>query len=66
MAQNSEIVEMDKRTAIFPIRIPEITKEYLDKMTPKQKSELNEKILLTIAESIHMAHFDPKLYLASE
>ena len=66
MAQNIELVEMDKRTAIFPIRIPEITKDYLDKMSAKQKSELNEKILITIAESIHMAHFDPKLYLTSE
>jgi hypothetical protein len=61
-----ELNEMDKRTEIYPIRVPEITKHHLDKLSPKQKSELNEKILLAIAEAIHMANFDPKLYLASD
>jgi len=66
MAQNIELVEMDKRDSIFQIRIPTVTKDYLDKLSTKQKSELNEKILITIAKAIHMANFDPKLYLASE
>ncbi len=36
-----ELNEMDKRTEIYPIRVPEITKHHLDKLSAKQKSELN-------------------------
>ena len=58
--------EIDKRDLIFQIRIPTVTKDFLEKLTTKQKTELNEKILLVMSETIHMANFDPKIYLTSE
>lgn len=66
MSNNIDLSEMDKRTEIYSLKIPEVTKHYLDKLSQKQKVEMNEKILLVITETIHMANFDPKVYLTEE
>ena len=66
MAQNFDLSEIDKRLETYSLKIPEVTKHYIDKLSQKQKVELNERILLVITETIHMANFDPKIYLTSE
>jgi hypothetical protein len=56
----------DKLTEQFMIRIPEITKTGLDKLTPTLKKKLNHEILILMARIIHESKFDPRLYLSSE
>lgn len=57
---------MDKRTETYSLRVPEITKTKIDRLSPVWKSELNDKLLLTIAKVLHDSEFDPKIYLSSE
>jgi len=42
-------LDTDKRTEDFSLRIPEYTKQLLDKLTKHQKSKLNDQILITNA-----------------
>ena len=59
-------LETDKRTEEFSMRIPEITKIELNKLTKHQKSKLIENILITMAQSIHNAKFEPGKYLIED
>ena len=59
-------LETDKRTEEFALRIPEVTKNELDKLTKYQKAKLNDEILITMAKVIHNAKFDPCLYLKTD
>ena len=58
--------ETDKRDDIFQIRIPPAIKSNLEKLSKQQKAELNDEILIVMSKAIHMAHFDPKVYLVTE
>ena len=56
-------IETDKRTEIFSMRIPSITKALIEGLSPTDKTRLNDSILMTIAKCLHEAKFDPRLYL---
>jgi hypothetical protein len=61
-------VEMDKCTEQYTLRIPEITKAYLDKLTPEEKKVLKNRLLLCMADVIHNSDAikNPMLYLKSD
>ena len=59
-------LQTGKLTAVFPIRVPEITKQGLDKLNTSFKRKLNEELLLTMARILHEAAFDPSVYLKDE
>lgn len=56
---------MDKCTEQFTLRIPEILKCDLDKLTKAQKTDLIQKIILVMARAVHDSKFDPELYVKS-
>jgi len=56
-------IEMDKCTASFAIRIPEILKADMDKLDAGQKKELNLRILVEMARCVHEYNFNPCQYL---
>lgn len=56
-------IEMDKRLKTVSVRVPDVTKIGVDKLDAKQKKDLNEDILVTIARHLHNAAFDPSKYL---
>ena len=58
---------LDKLTEQYTLKIPAITKELIDKLSgeiPDFKKRLNVAILMTMAEEIHKAKFDPAMYLS--
>ena len=57
---------IDKRTADFSLRIPEITKLRLDQLSPAMKRALNDRILILMDRTIHEAEYIPGKYLKSE
>jgi hypothetical protein len=59
-------IEFYKLLDNFSMRVPVITKKLIEKLTPVQKKKLNEKILITIAEVLHDANFNPIKYLKEE
>ena len=59
-------LDTDKRTEDFSLRIPEYTKQLLDKLTKHQKSKLNDQILITMARALHEAKFEPEVYLKED
>jgi len=59
-------LDTDKLTAEFSLRIPEITKADIDRLSKSAKRELNDRILVTMARAIHDARFDPQHYLKSD
>jgi len=58
--------EIDKCTEVHTIRIPEITKEHLDKLPRELKAELKDKILEAMDRVIHKSMYRPGKYLKSE
>ena len=58
-----DLIEIDKCTEMFSIRIPEILKEDIDKLSTRQRKELNERILIEMARAVHTANFNPLMYL---
>ncbi len=58
--------ETDKLMETYSIRIPEITKFQIDRLTRGQKERMNRKILLVIAHTLHESKFEPSLYLKGE
>lgn len=61
-----DLSNIDKLTESFSIRIPEITKHRLDKLSPAMKRRLNDSILIAMARVLHDSEFDPSMYLKSE
>ena len=59
-------LDTDARISDFSLRIPEITKINLDKLTKHQKSRLNDQILITMAKAIHDAKFEAEAYLKED
>jgi len=62
----AEIEEIDKCTEVFSIKIPDITKSKLEKLSPSQKKKLRDEILMAMAHVLHEAEFNPSLYLKSD
>jgi len=54
---------IDKCTETFAIRIPEVLKIHLDKLSIHQKRQLNEEILVCMARAVHSARFNATVYL---
>ncbi|NLF52539.1 MAG: hypothetical protein GX577_15530 [Leptolinea sp.] len=60
-----ELQDIDKLEVNFTLRIPEVTKGQLERLPPGMKKKLNNRILLTMARTLHEADFDPRKYLKS-
>jgi len=58
-------IKIDKLNEQFSMRIPEVTKSLLEKLTPEQKKSLYSAILILIAQHLHEATFDPSVYLST-
>lgn len=58
--------DIDKLDETYSFRLPEVTKKQLDKLSPPLKKQLNLKILLVIAETLHEAKFNPRDYLSTK
>ena len=58
-------IDIDKCTESFSVKIPEILKHGLDKLSSPQKAKLKEELLLIMAKHIHDSVFDPANYLSS-
>lgn len=59
-------IKIDKLNEQFSMRIPEVTKTHLEKLTPEQKKSLYNAILVLIAKHLHDSTFDPSIYLSTE
>jgi hypothetical protein len=66
MANNGERLETDKLTDEFTLRIPTVTKIGIDRLPKHFKRRLNDRILVTMAQVLHEAAFDPRRYLVTE
>lgn len=67
MEKNSaERLETDKLTDEFTFRIPTVTKIGIDRLPKHFKRRLNERLLVTMAQVLHEAAFDPRRYLLTE
>jgi hypothetical protein len=58
-------IEIDKKTESFTVKIPEILKVRIDKLSAPEKSKLNQSILFLMAKHIHENQFNPADYLSS-
>jgi hypothetical protein len=56
-------IEIDKRSEIFSLRIPEITAHMIAVLSKSDKAKLNDAVLITIARILHESKFDAQLYL---
>lgn len=59
------IEDPDKLDEVFPVRVPEILKHELDKLTPPQKTELVDHLRNVMSKHVHNAKFNPAKYLSS-
>lgn len=59
-------VETDKLSENFSVRIPEILKISIDKMSPSAKKRMKQAVLILLAEHVHQASFNPLTYLRSD
>jgi hypothetical protein len=66
MGNNAERLETDKLTDEFTLRIPSVTKIGIDRLPKHFKRRLNERLLITMAQVLHEAAFDPRRYLVTE
>ena len=57
--------DIDKRTADFSLRIPEITKAKIDRLSGSMKRRLNDCLLLTMDKLLHEADYIPGRNLKS-
>lgn len=64
--KRNRAVRTDKCLECFSLRIPEITKHELDKLTPGQKTAMIDDILVVMARHIHSSKFNPELYLCTD
>jgi len=58
-------IEIDKCNESWTVKIPEILKVKLDKLSPPQKAKLKQSILFVMARQIHENEFNPEIYLSS-
>lgn len=58
--------DIDKLAEIYPVRVPEVVKSKLDKLSPSRKKRVNMIVLIAIAWGLYEAEFDPRIYLKSQ
>lgn len=58
-------IETDNCTESWSAKIPEILKLKIDKLSPVQKAEMKQEILLVMARHLHKNDFDPGKYLST-
>ena len=58
-------VDIDKCTESFSVKIPELLKSGIDKLSAPQKAKLKEEVLYVMAKHVHDSLFDPADYLSS-
>lgn len=56
-------LEIGKCTEVYPIRVPDILKKHLDKLSNPQKTELKAELLVCMAKACHLARFEPAEFL---
>jgi hypothetical protein len=61
----AERLTTDKLTETFSMRIPEVLAVALAKLSPHWKGELNRRLLVAIAKTVHDSKFDPSTYLST-
>lgn len=59
------VFEMDKSTEVYSMKIPEVLKVRLDRLSRTQKVGLNNSILYEMVKAVHMSNLEPELYLKS-
>ena len=62
----SERLTTDKLTETYTLRVPEILKDRVGKLSKTQTGMMNERILVVMAQAVHDAAFDPSYYLTTE
>jgi hypothetical protein len=55
---NYDLGDIDKLTELYSIRIPEILKAHIDKLSPRRRKALNDAVLIAMARVVHEARFD--------
>jgi len=60
-----ELRDIDKLTELYSIRIPEVLKIQVDRLSSPWRKRLNDAILITMAKVVADANFDPHLHLTS-
>ena len=61
----SNSFEIDKCTEQFTFRIPEILYIEVQKLSRVQKSDLIERLIVSMSRAVHDAKFNPEIYLNS-
>ena len=56
----------EKLTEIYTIRISDLLKTYIEKLTPEQKHVMNQRIRNEMAKVVHEFKFNPRDYLEEE
>ena len=59
-------IETDDLKKTYGLKIPEITKCHIDQLTPVQKKTLNERLMETMDEFLHVASYKKGKYLKSD
>ncbi len=59
-------MHVDKLVEEYTLRIPEVTKRRVDRLTKPQRKQMNEVLLVSMARFLHEATFDPSRYLAED
>ena len=59
-------IDIDKCTESWSVKIPEILKGKLDRLSPPQKASLKQEILFIMAHHLHENEFNPAHYLSSK
>ncbi len=60
------LTDIDKLDETFTFRLPEVTKKQVDKLPADLKKKLAIKLLLSVAEILHEADFEPRKYLSTK
>jgi len=60
------LTDIDKLDETFTFRLPEVTKKQIDKLPADLKKKLSIKLLLSVAEILHEADFEPRKYLCTK
>lgn len=56
-------IETDKLTEQYTLKIPEVLKVRVSKLSPDVKKTLNTQLMVTMAKVIHHNSFNPETYL---
>ena len=65
MGGGYELRDIDKLTEMFSIRIPEVLKTEIDRLSVQARKDLNDAVLIAMTKVVHLSKFDPNDYLKS-